>query len=146
MAEMLCAAGRNGVEIRLIVRSACVIKPQAPGLGGNIRGISIVDKYLEHARLMIFCNAGDDEVYISSADLMTRNLDRRVEVAAPVLDGRLKEELKRFFEIQWSDTAKARDLASLDANAYVPAGNAARVRAQDALYGYYANRARGVSQ
>lgn len=139
MADMLYHAGRNGVAVRLIVRSSCIVKPGVPNLSENIRAISIVDKYLEHARLMIFCNDGDEKVYISSADLMTRNLDRRVEVAAPVQDKRLKKEIKRFFEIQWSDNTKARDLASLDANCYVPAGDPVRVRAQEALYDYYAN-------
>lgn len=142
VANLLYHAGKNGVEIRLIVRSACIIKPGVPKLSEKIRGISIVDKYLEHARIMVFCNGGGDAVYISSADLMTRNLDRRVEVAAPVLDKRLKKELKHFFEIQWSDNVKARDLASLGANSYVPAVGPARVRAQEALYEYYANRVR----
>ncbi len=139
IAKKLYHAGKNGVAIRLIVRSSCIIKPQVPRLSKNIRGISIVDKYLEHARLMIFCNGGDEKVFISSADLMTRNLDRRVEVAVPVLDKRLKKELRRFFEIQWSDNTKARDLASLDANEYVSPVDSERVRAQDALYDYYAN-------
>ncbi|MDR3362414.1 MAG: polyphosphate kinase 1 [Desulfovibrio sp.] len=146
MAGMLYHAGKNNVAVRLIVRGACIIKPHFPRLSENIRGISIVDKYLEHARLMIFCNGGDETVYISSADLMTRNLDRRVEVAAPVQDKRLKKELKRFFEIQWSDNTKARDLASLDTNSYVPAGDSAQIRAQDALYAYYANHEHGAGQ
>jgi polyphosphate kinase len=146
MADMLYHAGRNGVAVRLIVRGSCIVKPGVAQASENIRGISIVDKYLEHARLMIFCNGGNEAVYISSADLMTRNLDRRVEVAAPVQDKALKEELKRFFEIQWSDNTKARDLASLDANRYVSAGNAPRVRAQETLYEYYANRMHGAER
>jgi polyphosphate kinase len=146
MADMLYHAGRNGVAVRLIVRSSCIMKPGVPQASENIRGISIVDKYLEHARLMIFCNGENEAVYISSADLMTRNLDRRVEVAAPVEDKTLKEELKRFFEIQWSDNIKARDLASFDANRYVSSKNAPRVRAQETLYGYYANRVHGAER
>lgn len=140
MVNLLYHAGKSGVQVRLIVRGACVIKPQTPGLSENIEARSIVDKYLEHSRLMIFCNGGDDAVFISSADLMTRNLDRRVEVAAPILDSRLKQELKEFFEIQWSDTTKARDLASFEENRYVASESPVRVRAQEALYAYYANR------
>ena len=146
IAKMLRHAGENGVSIRLIVRSSCIIKPRQRQESGNIRGISLVDKYLEHARLMIFCNGGDEAVYISSADLMTRNLDRRVEVAAPILDKRLKKELKRFFAIQWADNTKARDLASLDANSYVLPGESERIRAQDALYDYYVNHEQEASQ
>jgi polyphosphate kinase len=142
ISRLLYRAGRSGVEIRLIVRGSCCVKPQHPGLSENIRAVSIVDKYLEHARLMIFCNGGDELIYISSADLMTRNLDRRVEIAAPILDKRLKDELKNFFAIQWADTVKARDLASLGRNNYVRAEGAAPVRAQVALYEHYAGRGR----
>lgn len=140
MSELLYHAGKHNVKIRLMVRSSCIIKPQMPGLSENIEARSIVDKYLEHARLMIFCNGGDEEVYISSADLMTRNLDRRVEVAAPILNSRLKKELKTFFEIQWSDTAKARCLSPFDINGYIPPEDSGRVRAQETLYTYYANQ------
>jgi polyphosphate kinase len=73
-------------------------------------------------------------------------LDRRVEVAAPILDKRLKKELRRFFEIQWADNTKARDLASLDANDYVSGKGAAPLRAQEALYHYYANRTEEADQ
>ena len=139
MAKHLYQAGKNGVSVRLIVRGPCIIKPQVPGLSENIQGISIIDKYLEHARLFIFCNGGKETMYIASADLMTRNLDRRVEVAAPILDKNLKEELKTFFEIQWSDTTKARDLASADLTSYVHREGAPTVRAQEALYDYYVN-------
>ena len=141
MALLLCKASQHGVQIRLIVRGACCVRPQVSGLSDNIRAISIVDNYLEHARLMFFGNKGDETVYISSADLMTRNLDRRVEVAAPVLDKRMREELRRFFETQWSDNVKARDLAFPGENRYVSAAGAASVRAQAALYAFYAHHA-----
>ena len=141
MANLLYKAGQRGVRIRLIVRGACCIKPEVSGLSENIRAISIVDKYLEHARIMIFGNNGDEAVYISSADLMTRNLDRRVEVAAPVLDKRLREELRHFFEIQWMDNVKARNLAFPGENNYVSAAGAPLTRAQTALHEFYANRA-----
>ena len=141
IANLLYKASQRGVRIRLIVRGACCVKPEVPGLSENIQAISIVDKYLEHARIMIFANNGDEAVYISSADLMTRNLDRRVEVAAPVLDRRLREELRHFFEIQWMDNVKARNLAFPGENSYVSAAGAPLVRAQAALHEFYANRA-----
>ena len=140
MAKLLYQAGKHGVSIRLIVRGSCIIKPQAPGLSKNIKAISIIDKYLEHARIMIFCNGGKESIYISSADLMTRNLDRRVEVATPIFDKSLKKDLKNFFEIQWSDTVKARDLASPDLTSYVQRKGAPTVRAQEVLYEHYAKR------
>jgi polyphosphate kinase len=138
---LLYKASQHGVEVRLIVRGACCVRPRVPGLSENIRAISIVDNYLEHARLMFFGNKGDEAIYISSADLMTRNLDRRVEIAAPVLDKRLREELRCFFETQWADNIKARDLALPGENSYISAVGAAPLRAQTALYALYANRA-----
>jgi len=141
MSLLLYKASQHGVQIRLIVRGACCVRPQVPGLSENIRAISIVDNYLEHARLLFFGNKGDEAVYISSADLMTRNLDRRVEIAAPVQDERLKEELRCFFETQWSDNVKARDLSFPGENSYVSAVGAFPLRAQTALYEFYANRA-----
>lgn len=138
---LLYKASQHGVQIRLIVRGACCVRPQVPGLSENIRAISIVDKYLEHVRVMFFGNNGDEAVYISSADLMTRNLDRRVEIAAPVLDAHLREELRCFFETQWLDNVKARDLAFPGENHYVAAVDAVPVRAQTALYELYANHA-----
>ncbi|MDR2695376.1 MAG: polyphosphate kinase 1 [Deltaproteobacteria bacterium] len=141
ISRLLYKASQHGVQIRLIVRGACCVRPQVPGLSENIRAISIVDNYLEHARIMFFGNKGDEAVYISSADLMTRNLDRRVEIAAPVLDKRLRESLRHFFETQWSDTVKARDIAFLGENRYVAAVGATAVRAQAALYEFYANHA-----
>jgi len=140
ISRLLYKASQHGVQVRLIVRGACCVRPQVPGLSENIWAISIVDHYLEHARLMFFGSKGDETVYISSADLMTRNLDRRVEVAAPVLDKHLREELRYFFETQWADNVKARNLAFPEENGYLSAVSAAPVRAQTALYGFYANR------
>lgn len=140
ISRLLYKASKKGVDIRLIVRSSCCIKPQQRALSANIRAISIVDGYLEHARIMIFGNNGNEAVYISSADLMARNLDRRVEVAAPILDSDIKKEVLHFFEVQWSDNVKARDLAFLGENKYVAANGAIPIRAQTAIYEYYANR------
>jgi polyphosphate kinase len=106
-------------------------------LSENIRVISIVDRYLEHARLAIFGNAGQEKVYIMSADWMTRNLDRRVEVGIPIMDEKIKQTLKGFFDIQWSDNVKARDLTILGNNEYVEKGDNPSCRSQIALYDFY---------
>lgn len=137
MIKLLYKASRAGVEVRLIVRGACSLQPQQGGLSENIRAISIVDKYLEHARLMIFCNEGDENIYISSADWMTRNLDRRVEIAVPILDEKIKQTLKDVFDVQWRDNVKARDLSVFGENKYVKKGNGKPFRSQIELYKYY---------
>ena len=137
MINLLYKASNAGVDIRLIVRGACSLQPQLKGQSENIRVISIVDRYLEHARMAIFCNNGDEKVYIMSADWMTRNLDRRVEVGIPITDKKIKSTLKDVFEIQWSDNEKARDLAVFGSNAYVEKGEDATCRSQIALYDYY---------
>jgi polyphosphate kinase len=74
----------------------------------NIEAIGIVDRFLEHSRYYIFCNGGNEQIYISSADLMPRNLDHRIEVTCPIFDKIIKCEIRRIFDIQWSDNVKAR--------------------------------------
>ncbi|WP_029905385.1 polyphosphate kinase 1 [Prevotella sp. 10(H)] len=139
MINLLYKASQAGVEIRLIVRGACCLQPQLKGLSENIRVISIVDKYLEHARMAVFHNNGDEKVYIMSADWMTRNLDRRVEVGTPILDKKIKNTLKGFFDIQWSDNEKARDLTTFGNNEYVEKGDNPPCRSQIVLYDFYKN-------
>jgi len=109
-----------------------------PGLKGfseNIKAMGIVDRYLEHARLMIFCNGGDEEYFISSADFMTRNLDHRVEVTCPVFDKTIRSELKKLFEIQWSDNIKARRIDQSMSNDFVVKGKEP-VHSQIEVYNY----------
>lgn len=137
MTKLLYKAGQAGVEIRLIVRGACCLQPQVKGLSENIRVISIVDKYLEHARMMIFCNDNDEHIYISSADWMTRNLDKRVEVAVPISDKNIRKVLKEIFAIQWSDNVKARELLIAGRNSYVKKNTPENFRSQIMLYEYY---------
>ena len=84
--------------------------PEVKGLSDNIRAISIVDKYLEHARLILFYNGGKEKAFILSADWMTRNLSRRVEVGIPIQDKTILNTLKNTFSIQWKDKVKARNL------------------------------------
>lgn len=136
MILLLHRAARAGVEVRLIVRGACSLRPPA---GGNIEIISIMDALLEHARFMIFCNGGDEKVYISSADIMTRNLDRRIEVAAPILQPGPRQTMREVFDIEWSDNTKARMLTPSDKRMYVRRDTDGQepVRSQAALYTYY---------
>lgn len=106
----LYAASRAGVQIQLIVRGMCCLVPGVKGFSENIVVRSIVDRYLEHARVSIFCNGGNELVYLSSADWMTRNLDRRVEVAFPIWDERIRKEIRDIIDIQLSDNTKAREM------------------------------------
>lgn len=108
LSRALYAASRAGVEVRLIVRSVCALVPQLPGISENIRAISLVGRYLEHSRFLVFGNGGDPLVYITSGDWMKRNFDARVEVACPIKDPGLTGQLIDYFKLQWDDTANAR--------------------------------------
>jgi len=105
--DQLMKASQAGVEIQLIIRGICCILPGVGGYTENVHITSIVGRYLEHSRIYMFGRGEDAEFYISSADLMTRNLNRRVEIACPVYDVRIREQLKWLLESQLSDTAKA---------------------------------------
>lgn len=141
MIRLLYRASKAGVEIRLIVRSACCLKPQVQDLSENIRAISIVDKFLEHARIALFCNNGSELAYISSADWMPRNLDRRLEVAAPVHCPALRQNLRDIFDIQWADNVKARILDGTGVNKYSRGESVAPCRSQTVLHEYYSRMA-----
>jgi polyphosphate kinase len=137
MTDKLYEASNAGVKIKLIVRGICCLIPGIKGLSENIEAISIVDNYLEHSRIYIFANGGDPEVFISSADIMTRNLDARVEVTCPIYDNDIKKELIETFEIGWKANVKAR-IHSIDlANNYRRRGDEKPFRAQLEMYNYY---------
>mgnify|MGYP003818503657 FL=1 len=140
MIRLLYRASKAGVDIRLIVRSACCLNPQVQGLSENIRAISIVDKFLEHARIMLFCNGGNELAYISSADWMPRNLDRRLEVAAPIHCPAIRQTVRDIFDIQWADNVKARILDGSGANSYNKGESAVPCRSQTVLHDYYSRK------
>lgn len=102
----LYAAGQAGVPIQMIIRGMCALRPGVPGLSENIRVISIIDRFLEHPRVMVFHNKGNPQLYISSADWMSRNIDGRIEVGTPIYDERLKQRILDILELQLSDTCK----------------------------------------
>ncbi len=139
MIDKLYEASRAGVKIDLIIRGICCLIPGIPNMSENIRAISVIDKFLEHPRLYIFENAGNPKVYISSADWMTRNLDRRVEISCPIYDEDIKLELMDTFDIYWRDNVKARKLSKEQDNAYVR-NDKEKVRSQVAIYDYYLNK------
>ena len=139
MVDKLYEASNVGVNIELIIRGVCCLIPGVEGMSENIEAISVVDKFLEHPRVFIFCNEGVPKVYISSADWMTRNLDNRVEVGCPVYDEGIKQELIDTFEISWSDNVKARVFSDKHDNAYRK-NNKPKIRSQFAMYDYYINK------
>ena len=110
MITTLYQASQAGVQIDLIIRGICCLRPGIKGISDNIRVISIVGRYLEHARIFYFENGGDDKAFIGSADWMPRNLDRRVEAVTPVEDPRLVQELKKILEVSLQDNRQAWEL------------------------------------
>lgn len=138
----LCDAGIAGVKVRIIVRGICCLNAEQKRLKGNIEIISIVGRYLEHARMFIFNNNNDPKYFISSADWMTRNLDKRIEVTAPIYANHIKEELSYIFDTQWSDNVKARIMDSEQRNRYKEkADGEALINSQQLLYAHYKNKA-----
>ena len=110
------------------------------GMSKNIESISIVDRFLEHARVFVFCNGGKEKYYISSADLMTRNLDHRSEVACPIYDKEIQDELRAMLELQWKDNTKARILKGRQTNTYKQKPADGKFRAQYDIYHYLKNK------
>ena len=136
MINKLYEASTAGVKIRLIIRGMCILKPQIPNLSENIFVTSIVDRFLEHARVYIFENNGLKDTYISSADWMPRNIDNRVEVGVKILDTGIKKIIRDIFTIQSNDNVKARIIDQDLKNNYVQRGNKKKIRSQIAIYDY----------
>lgn len=138
--DLLYKASQAGVKIRMIIRGMCSLVPGIPGKSHNIKVISVLDRYLEHARVYQFHNGGDIDLYLSSADWMTRNIDQRVEVGVPIYDARIKQQIMTILDLQWHDNVKARIIDQLQQNAYVKRGNKKNIRSQQAIYDYLASQ------
>jgi polyphosphate kinase len=135
MIAKLYEASASGVSIRMIVRGINCIDFSNKALSGTIEAISIVDRFLEHTRAFCFHNNGQSEYYISSADWMTRNLNRRVEVTVPIYDDKIKRQLRDHFEILWKDNTKSRIFDANQSNAYRKL-NGPKIRAQLEMHAY----------
>lgn len=134
--DVLYQASQAGVKVRMIIRGMCSLIPGIKGISENISIISVVDRFLEHPRVVVFENGGDPKVYISSADWMTRNMDNRIEVGCPIYDPDLKQRIIDILNIQFQDTTKARIIDAQQSNRYVPRGNRKKTRSQFETYQY----------
>ena len=136
MIEKLYEASIAGVPIQMIVRGICCLIPGVKGMSENIEVISVVDRYLEHPRVYHFTNGGTPKIYISSADFMTRNIENRVEVAAPIYDTDLQRQITEVFDIVWNDNVKARRLNGPTQNAFIK-NDSEPIRSQFEIFDYY---------
>ncbi|WP_396198862.1 polyphosphate kinase 1 [Flavobacterium sp.] len=140
MIDKLYEASNAGVKIKLIIRGICCLVPGLKNYSENIEAISIVDNYLEHSRVFIFGNNNNPEVFISSADFMTRNIDARVEVTCPIYDEEIKQDLIDTFGIGWKANVKARLHSDKFENLYRKRGEDKVFRAQQEMYKHYQNK------
>ena len=136
LSKKLYEASEAGVEVRLIIRGMCSLLPGVKGLSDNISAISIVDRYLEHPRVYSFYNRGNPRYLIGSADLMTRNLDFRVEVLCPIHDPDAQRVLQDILDQQWHDNVKARILDVEQTNRKAKGGKSAKIRSQESIHRY----------
>ncbi|WP_109607611.1 polyphosphate kinase 1 [Mucilaginibacter oryzae] len=136
MINKLYQASNAGVKIKMIIRGMCCLIAGVKGYSENIEVVSIVDKYLEHARVHIYCNGGNELIYLTSADFMTRNIDNRVEVGFPVYDPKLQKEIRDIIDIQLADNTKSREINSQNTNKYHKTDSPESHRAQIEIYNY----------
>ncbi len=136
IANKLYEASQAGVKIKMIVRGISIMKAGVPGLSENIEAISIVDRFLEHSRVYVFCNNNKNKVYTGSADLMQRNLDHRIEVLCPILDKGIQKELMQMLKIDLSDNLKARSMKEGSVNEHLYNDSEKKIRAQYEKYRY----------
>jgi polyphosphate kinase len=140
MIMKLYQASNAGVKITMIIRGMCCLVPGVKGYSENIEIVSLIDKYLEHARVHIYCNGGNELIYLTSADFMTRNIDTRVEVGFPIYDKKIKKEIRDIIDIQLNDNTKSREINSQNTNKYHKTNSEIPVRAQIDIYNYLKNK------
>jgi polyphosphate kinase len=141
LVDKLYEASQAGVKIKMMVRGICCLVPGVKGLSENITVLSVVDKFLEHPRVLIFENGGEKKIYLSSADFMTRNIENRVEVACPVYDKEIQKQILDTFDLSWNDNTKARIVNQHPQNKMVtPKKGAPMQRSQWTNYDYYKNK------
>ena len=141
MVKKLYEASQSGVKIDIVIRGNCSIVPQVPKYSENIHCVGIIDRYLEHARILIFCNGGKNKYYLGSADWMPRNLINRIEVYSPVYDTDIQADLLRTIEYGLKDTLNGRIVDGSGSNNFqegIP------FRSQEALYNCYINEKRRI--
>jgi len=138
--KKLYKASGAGVKIKLIVRGICSLIPGIKEISENIEVISIVDRFLEHNRLFIFCNDGENQYYLASADWMSRNLDLRIEVACPVYDKELQNIIRTIIDFQLNDNTKARWINHKNHNNHKKSKTSKKIQAQMATYNYFKNQ------
>jgi polyphosphate kinase len=134
--DRLYDASAAGVPVRLVIRGICCLRPGVEGLSDSIEATSIVDRFLEHSRMFLFHADGAEKMYLSSADWMTRNLNRRVEVAFPIYDQDVFDELRHVLALQCADNTKARIIDEHQRNRFVQEIEGATVRSQFDTYRY----------
>lgn len=134
--QLLYKAADQGVDVKLNIRGMFSMKTGVDGISDKIKAIGIVDRFLEHTRIMIFCNNGNEKYFITSGDLMTRNLERRVEVGVPIFDKDIQKELRDIFDLQWNDNVKARILDKNLKNRISSGGKEKEFRSQYKIYEY----------
>lgn len=140
--EKIYEASGAGVKVQLIVRGMCSLKAGVAGLSDNVTAISIVGRFLEHSRILIFGNGGEEQIYITSADLMSRNLDNRSEVACPIYSPHIQKQIRKMIDLQLKDNVKARILDADRRNAYLRT-KGPKVDSQKGLYDFYEALAKG---
>lgn len=136
MIKLLYRASNAGVKVQLLIRGICSLVPGIKGQSENITVLSVIDRFLEHGRVYIFGNDGDDKIYIGSADWMKRNLSHRIEVVTPIYDEDHKKIIRDLIDIQLNDNVKARIIDTKQQNEYVK-NNKKKIRSQHATYQYF---------
>jgi polyphosphate kinase len=140
----LYEASNAGVKIQMIIRGICSLIPGLPGISENIEAYSIVDRFLEHSRIFVFYNNGKNDIYLSSADCMTRNLSYRIETAFPIYDPDIRKEVLDFINIQLSDNVKSRILDGELSNTYRQNTSDIAIRTQFEMYYYLKRKAENI--